>query len=293
MMGPFVLVLVLTTRSVAASDPESLECRKMGDIYADGKDLCEKMWGESFIYEDDESKGYTFWFGDNNPNSDVSAALFTDAHADLDVCYLEYNHKATPGNESLDECKPWSSHGCCAPATVKDAQTLKEAQGGPEYHWDRCRTLSADCERYFIEEACFYECEPAVGLFRKYPSEALLHGRDGHEVHDPRCDSDSDVYDKTFADANCNNGHNSWEIHQMPIKASYCNAFYEACKNDLFCGKGDFFECAKVDPNADSNKLTTLENRQKYLDDLKQTVDVLPDESLAFQLGLAALLSFV
>jgi folate receptor len=272
-MGPFVLVLVLTTHSVAASDPESLECRKMGDIYADGKDLCETMWGDSFMYEDDESKGYTFWFGGNNPNSDVSAALFTDAHADLDVCYLEYNHKATPGSESLNECTAWSSHGCCAPATVKDAQTLKEAQGGPEYHWDRCGTLSAECERYFIEEACFYECEPAAHLFQKYPSGALLHDRDGHEVHDPADEE-----------------HNKWEIHRMPIKASYCNAFYEACKNDLFCGPGNFFECAKVDPNADSNKLTTLENRQKYLDDLKQTVDVLPDESLAFQLGLAALL---
>jgi len=248
----------------------------MGEIYTGGKDLCETMWDDSFIYEEDESKAYTFWFAGNNPNSDVSAALFTDAHADHDVCNLaeyEWNHhKSKPNASSLDECKPWSSHGCCAPATVKDAYTLKDLYGA-EYHWDRCGTLSAECERYFIEEACFYECEPAVHLFQKYPSGALLHDRDGHEVHDPADEE-----------------HNKWEIHRMPIKASYCNAFYEACKNDFFCGPGDFFQCAKVDPNAESNKLTTLENRQKYLDDLKQTVDVLPDESLAFQLGLAALL---
>lgn len=30
----------------------------------------------------------------------------------------------------------------------------------------------------------------------------------------------------------------------MPIKASYCNAWYQACKNDMFCGSGDYFSCA-------------------------------------------------
>jgi hypothetical protein len=29
----------------------------------------------------------------------------------------------------------------------------------------------------------------------------------------------------------------------MPIKKSYCNAWYDACKNDYFCGKGSFFGC--------------------------------------------------
>ena len=47
------------------------------------------------------------------------------------------------------------------------------------YHWDRCGPLSPQCERFFVQEACFYECEPAAGLFRRYPT-TLLHDRDGH-----------------------------------------------------------------------------------------------------------------
>jgi hypothetical protein len=49
----------------------------------------------------------------------------------------------------------------------------------------------------------------------------------------------------------------------MPIKASYCDAFYEACKNDLFCGHGNFFECARVNP--DNTMQNTTDNREKYL----------------------------
>ena len=37
-------------------------------------------------------------------------------------------------------------------------------------------------------------------------------------------------------------------MSKMPIKQSFCNSWYEACYNDLFCGSGggDFYSCAKV-----------------------------------------------
>lgn len=38
---------------------------------------------------------------------------------------------------------------------------------GDEYRWDRCGPLSQACERFFVQEACFYECEPSAGLYRK------------------------------------------------------------------------------------------------------------------------------
>jgi folate receptor len=280
----------------------------MGEIYANGKDLCETMWGDSFVYEEDEPNGYTMWFLLENPNPSTSKALFTDDHEKQDQCYLEYNHKETPGPEDLKECIPWSDHACCLPETVKDAQTLKENQGGPEYHWDRCGSLSAECEKYFIEEACFYECEPAAGLFRKYPEDERLHDREGHEVHDTRCDKYHEDYNETHAEKNCTmggHGHNSWEIHRMPIKASYCNAFYEACKNDLFCGHGNFFECAKISPDADAEAETTAKNRNQTLaederkreeernkndESIKNSTEVMDEEeNSAFVLGLAAL----
>ena len=37
-------------------------------------------------------------------------------------------------------------------------------------------------------------------------------------------------------------------MSKMPIKKSFCDSWYQACYNDLFCGAGggDFFSCAKV-----------------------------------------------
>lgn len=70
-----------------------------------------------------------------------------------------------------------------------------------------CGQLSSACEKFFIEEGCFYECDHNVGKWRK---------------HDD-CGSDGTG--------------NEWEIEGMPIKASYCDAWYEACKgaNNRLC----------------------------------------------------------
>ena len=74
----------------------------------------------------------------------------------------------------------------------------------PRYHWDRCGPLSPQCERFFVQEACFYECEVNIGNYRKYTdAEAATVGHEGEG--------------------------NQWQIHAMPIKMSYCNAFYDAC----------------------------------------------------------------
>ena len=82
---------------------------------------------------------------------------------------------------------------------------------------NRCGEMSQSCERFFVQEACFYECDVNIGLWRVY--------------NDP---------------INESNGENSWQIFGMPIKASYCNAWYNACYNDYFCGNGSYFECARL-----------------------------------------------
>ena len=63
-----------------------------------------------------------------------------------------------------------------------------------------CGKLSSECEKYFIEEGCFYECDHNLGKFRKH--------------HD------------------CDGGDNGWEITGMPISAAYCDAWYTACRGD-------------------------------------------------------------
>jgi len=112
--------------------------------------------------------------------------------------------------------------------TVMNAQKLKEGYG-KEYHWDRCGPLSPECERFFVQEACFYECEPSAGLYRKYhPS----------------------VFNASNPD------HNEWQMSKMPIKASYCDAWFTACRNDKFCasGGGSYFSCAAEYEKVDAEK---------------------------------------
>lgn len=36
-------------------------------------------------------------------------------------------------------------------------------------------------------------------------------------------------------DAATGTSNTGWEIYRMPIQAQYCDAWYEACKNDYYC----------------------------------------------------------
>ena len=69
-------------------------CSPFEEIYADGTELCEIMWGGAFEVVPDESHGYTMWFfdTDHNPNDNVTRALLgQDAHPTQ--CGLKYFHK--------------------------------------------------------------------------------------------------------------------------------------------------------------------------------------------------------
>ena len=49
------------------------QCQKFSDIYADGKEMCELLWDNSFAYETNEEHAYTWSFeeGEENPNNAV------------------------------------------------------------------------------------------------------------------------------------------------------------------------------------------------------------------------------
>jgi len=57
--------------------------------------------------------------------------------------------------------------------------------------------LSQSCERFFVQEACLYECDQSASLFRKYAPHL--------------------AYNDTEA--------NEWEMQGMPIKGDYCDAW--------------------------------------------------------------------
>lgn len=86
---------------------------------------------------------------------------------------------------------------------------------GEGYDIHSCGTLSSKCEKFFIEENCLYECDKNVGKWRK------------HE----------DCTETT-------SGDNGWQIENMPIKSSYCDSWYEACKEESICAgpTRSFFE---------------------------------------------------
>eukprot|EP00288_Rhodomonas_lens_P016791 CAMPEP_0177705446 /NCGR_PEP_ID=MMETSP0484_2-20121128/8712_1 /TAXON_ID=354590 /ORGANISM="Rhodomonas lens, Strain RHODO" /LENGTH=311 /DNA_ID=CAMNT_0019216873 /DNA_START=296 /DNA_END=1231 /DNA_ORIENTATION=+ len=222
-------ICLLLAATVSAQDEP--ECKTFKEIYGTAKIMAEEMWNGAFTYETNEALAFDMWFVGANPNDAKAAVVNNSLSAgdkymyDTNICHLNYFHKENveielPEHEpeTFRECLPWAERACCASDTVETADKLKEGYG-EEFHWDRCGPLSRACEAFFVQEACFYECEPTAGLYRKYQK---------HEF-DPN-----------------NPDHNEWQMYGMPIKASYWDAWFAACANEKFCAHdgGDFFSCA-------------------------------------------------
>ncbi|KAJ1476237.1 folate receptor family-domain-containing protein [Baffinella frigidus] len=193
--------------TLAAADPDP-GCKKFSEIYKGGKELCENMWDGAFEYSTDEDKAYTMWweFGEN-PNKAAAVALGVEPSPATCKLHGDYYHKKTPGPEldSNHECWPWKNEACCEDKTVASRDVIQDAYGA-EFHWDRCGPLSQACERFFVKEACLYECEPLTGHYRKYP--------DGPDYNGSSTGGED----------------NTWQITKMPIKASFCDNWHHACK---------------------------------------------------------------
>jgi len=221
----FIVRLLAIQPALTTTTPD---CKRFDEIYASGKELCENMWDGAFSYELNEANAYTMWFFEaQNPNDAIAKRLGKLNESGHDVCHLSYYHKDEPGAEpdNFTECHPWKDNACCSHETVMTAEKLKEGYGA-EYHWDRCGKLSPECERFFVQEACFYECEPNAGLYRKW-------------------------HPSTYNSSNPD--HNEWQMFKMPIKASYCDAWFTACRKDKFCASsgGSYFSCAAEYKQAD------------------------------------------
>ena len=126
----------------------------------------------------------------------------------LNVCLDSKHHKEKPGPESesfADEfhCSPWKKHACCKKnitQKIKDSGTLELYN----MHWDQCnRTMSSECRRFFVMDTCFYECSP-------YTRPWIT------------TDPNSKVTRKE-------------RFRDVPLCASDCDEWFEACKMDLTC----------------------------------------------------------
>ena len=88
-------------------------------------------------------------------------------------------------------------------------------------------------------EGCFYECEVNAGLYRKYT-----------DAQHQFCSGAADGAYNASLNYTCQvspwggNAENRWQLYKMPITPAFAEAWYRACANDLFCGDGDYFQCA-------------------------------------------------
>ena len=182
------------------------------------------MFGDAFVYTEDDANAYTMWFeGRNNPNLITATNIAHLNHVDVvdqNQCYLEYFHNVGDPltNQTFGECRPWSDNACCEANTVKSATQIRDSYGD-EHKWDRCGPLSASCERYMLQENCFYECDPTIGHYRRFPTTANVSATN----------MDRMVYNATDDD------HNRWEVTGVPIKASYCNDWCVSAPLLLLC----------------------------------------------------------
>ena len=85
-------------------------------------------------------------------------------------------------------------------------------------------------------EACFYECEVNTAFYRKYTDDQYSFCCQGSNCN-------NGTYSATL-NYTCTGNENQWQLHAMPIKASFADSWYRACAEDYFCGTGDYFDCA-------------------------------------------------
>lgn len=146
----------------------------------------------------------------------LTAGLALAAAAECDVCHLHYYHKDVSSKEifgaDVTHCREYASESCCTAKTAKGVSTEGYLYG-EGYNVHGCGTVSSTCQKFFIEESCFYECDKNMGKWRKHEE-----CKDYNNASDPT----------QFED-------NGWQIEHMPVKASYCDAWYEACKEDSIC----------------------------------------------------------
>lgn len=261
-------VSIMLKSPVALANDVNTEkyCVTFEQEYADAEDLCNRHFGDSFFYQPDDNKGYTMWFfEDDNPNDAISRTLGFDVP---DTCEVQYYHKDAPSPEedTFTECHPWKNSACCDETTVESQSIMRDAYG-PEYSWDICGVVSPECARFYVQEICMYECDPNISHFRRFKDMTRTTQASSYEA---RCDPDSDVYDSEYAaakpckhtqyDERCdayspsydadyatinNCEHNAWQINAVPVKGSYCRAWYNACRKEPVCKGGNVLECGK------------------------------------------------
>ncbi|PIK49839.1 putative folate receptor gamma [Apostichopus japonicus] len=119
----------------------------------------------------------------------------------LNRCMAGISHKDFPGPEPNlhDQCAPWADRACCDPVTTFQFHTHETWYN---FDWNHCeKELSASCQRWMVQDLCFYECSPNVAPW-------LVE----HRIS---------IRDERFVG--------------VPLCKSECDLWFSACKNDYTC----------------------------------------------------------
>ncbi|XP_062995567.1 riboflavin-binding protein-like [Elgaria multicarinata webbii] len=112
-------------------------------------------------------------------------------------CLKGGHHKPIPtGEDDLQECTIYAKSSCCYTDTTEELAHTPVIKVNTTY-WNRCGNLSNLCESYMKKIECFYRCSPHTARWahHQYPG----------------------------------------AIDSVPMCQSFCDDWYEACKNDLTC----------------------------------------------------------
>ncbi|GFT85496.1 folate receptor alpha [Nephila pilipes] len=122
----------------------------------------------------------------------------------LNWCLKSQSHKYKPGKEDSlhEQCLPWKDHSCC----TEEVSVGVHESNMYNFTLDHCFSqsginMSSQCRKYFNQNDCFYECEPHIGLWVVQAQRKIASER----------------------------------FYKVPLCASDCNAWFNACKNDLTC----------------------------------------------------------
>lgn len=123
----------------------------------------------------------------------------------LNYCLDSKYHKSQPSSEPMlkDQCRPWAQSACCT-ANVTESAHLEINH----YNFDpnHCEVqtnhkMSGKCMQYFIRDTCFFDCEPNIGAW-------------------------VEKVNRSFA---------TERFKFVPLCASECDAWFDACKDDYTC----------------------------------------------------------
>lgn len=129
--------------------------------------------------------------------------LISSVHGELKppICLTGNYHKVKPGPETVDyrACHAYKESTCCTADFTKqiEASPLKKIGN---FSWISCSPtgFSKKCEEFMKEVECFYQCSPNVGYWKG-----------------------------TFRGS----------FVGVPICSSFCDAWFDACKDEKTCAK--------------------------------------------------------